>query len=229
MLDLELSRRRYYTAANVATLLFSASRGPGNALVRRLGPRIGLTTERLDRAGRFIERRGRVALVIGRGTPGLRTVTAVAAGTSGLSVRRALPALLRAYQIGSRVAAVGFDWVAAGDVIDKIEEEIAELRRAVQTEGRGRSEEELGDLLFSIANLSRKLGLEPEAALRRANEKFTARFEALERRFEARGASVHGASLEELEAEWTRVKETHEPGADTTHSWGTEHGIWERW
>jgi MazG family protein len=122
-------------------------------------------------------------------------------------IPRTLPALLRAYQIGSRVAAVGFDWVAAGDVVDKIEEEIAELRRAVQAEGTARSEEELGDLLFSIANLARKLGIEPEAALRRANEKFTRRFDALEQRLEARGASVHGASLEELEAEWARVKE----------------------
>ena len=74
-------------------LLFFAARGPAYALVRRLGPRLGLTPERLERASSLLERRGGVALALGRGTPGLRTVTAVAAGSSGLSARRALPAL----------------------------------------------------------------------------------------------------------------------------------------
>ncbi len=60
----------------------------------------------------------------------------------------------------------------------------------------------MGDLLFSIANLARKLGIEPESALRKANEKFSARFDALERAFESRGRSVHDATLEEMEAEW---------------------------
>jgi MazG family protein len=119
---------------------------------------------------------------------------------------KSLPSLLRAYEIGTRVAAVGFDWSRAADVVDKIEEEAAELRRAIASEGRARSEEEMGDLLFAIANLARKLGIEPESALRKANEKFTARFEALEDRLHARGCSVHEASLEEMEREWTRVK-----------------------
>jgi membrane protein DedA with SNARE-associated domain len=74
-------------------LLFVACRGPGHALVARLGPRVGLTEERLGRATALVERRGRPALAVGRGTPGLRTVTVVAAGGSGLSLRRALPAL----------------------------------------------------------------------------------------------------------------------------------------
>jgi len=88
-----------------------------------------------------------------------------------------LPSLLRAHEIGMRVAAVGFDWARTTDVVDKIEEEVAELRGAVQGEGRERVEEEMGDLLFSIANLARKLGIEPESALRKANEKFSARFD----------------------------------------------------
>ncbi len=121
-------------------------------------------------------------------------------------VPRSLPSLLRAHEIGSRVAAVGFDWARASQVVDKIEEEVAELRRAVDSEGQARSEEEMGDLLFSIANLARKLGIEPESALRKANEKFSARFDALERAFESRGRSVHDATLEEMEAEWQRVK-----------------------
>jgi tetrapyrrole methylase family protein/MazG family protein/ATP diphosphatase len=120
---------------------------------------------------------------------------------------KALPALLRAYEIGSRVAAVGFDWAHAGDVVDKIEEEVAELRRAIDGEGRARAEEEMGDLLFSIANLSRKLGIEPESALRRANEKFSSRFGALEQRFESSGRSVHDADLTEMEEVWRLVKQ----------------------
>ena len=75
------------------TALFLAARGPGHALVSRAGARIGLTEERLDRASSTVERRGRSALVIGRATPGLRTVTVVAAGASGLHARRAIPAL----------------------------------------------------------------------------------------------------------------------------------------
>ncbi len=73
--------------------LFLVARGPGHALLERVGPRIGLTRERLDRASALVDRRGTTALAVGRGTPGLRTVTCIAAGGSGLSLRRALPAL----------------------------------------------------------------------------------------------------------------------------------------
>ena len=120
---------------------------------------------------------------------------------------KSLPALLRAYEIGTRVAAVGFDWSNTADVVDKIEEEVAELRAAVAAEGPARSEEEMGDLLFSIANLSRKLGIDPESALRKANDKFTRRFAALEESLHAKGHSVHQATLAEMEEEWARVKE----------------------
>ena len=109
----------------------------------------------------------------------------------------------------SRAAAVGFDWAKAGDVLDKIDEEVAEVRREVESGATGhlsRAEEEMGDLLFAIANLSRKLGVEPEAALRRANEKFTTRFDAVERALIERGRSLSEASLEEMEAEWEQVK-----------------------
>jgi MazG family protein len=121
---------------------------------------------------------------------------------------RALPSLLRAYEISTRAAAVGFDWARASDVVDKIEEEVGELRRAVASEGRARSEEEMGDLLFAIANLARKLGIEPESALRKANEKFTQRFTAVEARLHAQGRSVHEATLDEMEREWQAVKNT---------------------
>ncbi len=121
-------------------------------------------------------------------------------------VPRALPSLLRANEISTRVAAVGFEWEKAADVVTKIEEEVAELRRAVDSEGVKRSEEEMGDLLFAITNLSRKLGIDAESALRQANEKFTKRFTAVEERLHAKGRSVHDASLEEMEAEWQIVK-----------------------
>jgi MazG family protein len=121
-------------------------------------------------------------------------------------VPKSMPSLLRAHAIGTRVAAVGFDWAKTTDVVDKIEEEVAELRRAVEGEGQARAEEEMGDLLFSIANLARKLGIEPESALRKANEKFSARFGAVERAFETRGQSVHDATLEAMEREWGIVK-----------------------
>ena len=120
-------------------------------------------------------------------------------------VPRALPALSRAYEIGTRVAAVGFEWPKAEDVMDKIDEETRELREALQ-ESPARAAEELGDLLFSIANLSRKLGLDPESALREANNKFTERFGAVEDALARQHQSVHTATLDEMEAIWQQVK-----------------------
>jgi ATP diphosphatase len=119
-----------------------------------------------------------------------------------------LPALLRAFHISTRAASVGFDWVAAGDVVDKMQEELDEIR-AVVMEGavdQERAEEEMGDLLFTIANLARKLGIEPETALRKANDKFTKRFTTLELSVAASGRAMKDMSLEQLEAEWRRVK-----------------------
>jgi MazG family protein len=123
----------------------------------------------------------------------------------------ALPSLLRAYQIGGRAASVGFDWARAAEVIDKIEEETREIREVFDAEGatdRGRAEEEMGDLLFAIANLSRKLGIEPETALRKANEKFTRRFTAMEQAVTANGQSLRDLTLDELEERWQRAKIT---------------------
>jgi MazG family protein len=133
-------------------------------------------------------------------------------------VPRALPSLLRAYEIGTRVAAVGFDWPTPAEVVDKIDEEVRELRGALG-EGQARAAEELGDLLFSVANLARTLGLEPEAVLRGANDKFTRRFAALEDDFAARGRAVHGASAANLDSAWHRAKAataTAAPSAPTS-------------
>ena len=122
-----------------------------------------------------------------------------------------LPSLLRAYEISARAAAVGFEWATPGDVIDKIEEEVAEVRHEVESGATGdlsRAEEEMGDLLFAIANLSRKLGIEPEAALRRANDKFTRRFDSVEHAFSARGRALQDVTLGEMEDEWQQVKQS---------------------
>jgi MazG family protein len=140
-----------------------------------------------------------------RAAAGVTTRTTSAIG----GVPKTLPALLRAYELSARAAAVGFDWAGPRDVLDKIDEEAAEIRREVESGATGelsRAEDEMGDLLFAIANLSRKLGVEPEAALRRATEKFATRFEAMERSFAGRGRALSNATLEEMEEEWGRVK-----------------------
>ena len=148
------------------------------------------------------------------GTLGNRGTGQAAPATDTLlsGLARTLPALARAFHIGTRAASVGFDWPRADDVLEKLQEEVNELRAVVGDGARAlagdtaRAEEEMGDLLFSIANLSRKLGIDPESALRKANEKFTKRFEALEDRLHAQGRSVHDATLDEMEREWAAVK-----------------------
>jgi nucleoside triphosphate diphosphatase len=120
-----------------------------------------------------------------------------------------LPALLRAFHISTRAASVGFDWSGAGDVVHKMQEELDEIRQVVDAPGsidHARAEEEMGDLLFTIANLARKLGIEPETALRKANDKFTRRFGALEQSVAASGRAMKDMALEDLEAEWQRLK-----------------------
>src|SRR5207244_1314792 len=104
---------------------------------------------------------------------------------------------------------VGFDWSRAGDVVDKIQEEVDEVREVVgagQPPDRAHLEEELGDLFFAIANLSRKLGVEPETALRKANDKFTRRFEAMQQAVAASGRSMREMTIDELDAAWQRAK-----------------------
>ena len=121
-------------------------------------------------------------------------------------IPEALPSLLRASRIGARTANVGFDWDEPGAIIDKVDEELAELRQAVASADLTHIEEELGDLLFTVANLARKLRIDPESALRTANGKFTRRFRAIEQRLAARGRALHDATPEELEREWQAVK-----------------------
>ena len=122
-------------------------------------------------------------------------------------IPESLPALLRACRIGKRAATVGFDWTVPAEVEAKVDEELAELREA-RAQGPAQDvEEELGDVLFAVANLARHLNVDPEAALRAANRKFTARFRALERRFRERGVELRDASPADMDAEWRRIKQ----------------------
>src|SRR5213078_2812769 len=114
-----------------------------------------------------------------------------------------LPPLLMAYRLQERAAGVGFDWPDATGPMEKVKEETAELEREAERDAR---EAELGDLLFAVVNLSRKLGIEPNQALEKANAKFTRRFEAVEQLAGERGLDVGRASLEELDKLWNEIK-----------------------
>lgn len=123
-------------------------------------------------------------------------------------VARALPALMRAEKIQKRAARVGFDWGSIGPVIDKIEEELSELRAELEA---GKVEQtkvadELGDVLFAVANLARHCKVDPEVALRATNDKFERRFRHIERRLAETGRKPSEASLEEMEALWQEAK-----------------------
>jgi len=117
-----------------------------------------------------------------------------------------LPALTRAAKLGRRAGAVGFDWTRAADVLGKVEEEIRELRGALAAGDGEQAREELGDLLFSIAQLARHLEADPEAALRAANAKFERRFRCMERMLGEQGRHPRDAAPDELEALWAAAK-----------------------
>ncbi|WP_415403077.1 nucleoside triphosphate pyrophosphohydrolase [Tateyamaria sp. SN3-11] len=117
-----------------------------------------------------------------------------------------LPALLRAVKLQKRAARVGFDWPDTGQVLDKIKEEAAELVEARDTMGRAEMMDEMGDLLFVVANLARHLDIDPEEALRSTNAKFTRRFAAIETALAAQGKRPQDSDLEEMDALWDAVK-----------------------
>ncbi|MBO6725101.1 MAG: nucleoside triphosphate pyrophosphohydrolase [Rhizobiaceae bacterium] len=117
-------------------------------------------------------------------------------------------ALTRALKLQEKAAKVGFDWGEAGPVLDKIEEEIGELRAAIQAGGKTETEDELGDLFFALVNLARHLKIDPETALRGTNEKFRTRFHAVEDALGENGSSLDTASLDEMEALWQAAKST---------------------
>ena len=117
-----------------------------------------------------------------------------------------MPALSKAHKLQKKVRKVGFDWDNIEDVILKVEEELDELREAIKEEDQEHVTEELGDLLFSVVNLSRFIDVEPEQALHKTVRKFMNRFRAIESRLEKNNKTVEDASFEELDALWDEVK-----------------------
>jgi MazG family protein len=120
-----------------------------------------------------------------------------------------LPSTMVAHELGTRAADVGFEWAKVGDLLEKIEEEIHELRQELTAEPpspAARVEEEVGDLLFAVSNLSRFLHFDAETCLRRANQKFQRRFQAMEQELLQRGKPLKECSLDEMEAVWGEVK-----------------------
>jgi ATP diphosphatase len=127
-----------------------------------------------------------------------------------------LPALTRAQKLTAKAAKVGFDWPDAAQVIDKIHEELAEVKEASSSGDRDRIEDEIGDLLFSVTNLARHFGIDPERALRGTNAKFERRFRAVEQALGEQDRSLDEASLEEMERHWVAAKMAErEPGASS--------------
>lgn len=119
---------------------------------------------------------------------------------------KSMPALTMAFRTGEKAGGVGFDWDEAEDVIAKIEEEIVEIRQAIVTGDHTQISEEIGDLLFAAASLSRKLKIEPESALKKALAKFRSRFARMEKVIAESGRKIHHLTLPELEAIWQEIK-----------------------
>jgi len=117
-----------------------------------------------------------------------------------------LPALLQAFQLGQRVSLHGFDWNRPEDVLNKVQEEIEELEEAIAKRNKNGISGEIGDLLFSLVNLSRHLGVNPEMALRLTNEKFIERFGYVEKRIKEQGREGEEISLAELDKLWEEAK-----------------------
>jgi len=148
------------------------------------------------------EKRDRAKRRAGRGLPEAETQGQLT------GVPRALPALMEALKLQEAASRVGFDWGAAGPVLDKIEEEIGELRTEIANGETRKAAEELGDVIFAVANLARHLKADPEDALRNTNTKFRTRFAHVEAGLAKQGKTPEEATLEEMEALWQAAKGT---------------------
>ena len=122
-------------------------------------------------------------------------------------VPRSLPAMVKAFRISEKAAAVGFDWESAEDVWDKVNEEIREIEHEIKVENKDNLEAEFGDIFFALINACRKYGIDPENALERTNKKFIQRFNHVEKCIAEKGKMMSEASLEEMEAHWQEAKQ----------------------
>ena len=116
------------------------------------------------------------------------------------------PALLEGLKLTKKAAKVGFDWEETNHVFDKLHEEVAELKKAMETRDAGEISEELGDLLFVVVNLARRLDVEPETALKKTNRKFRSRFKYIEMELKLQNKALEDSSLEEMDSLWNRAK-----------------------
>jgi tetrapyrrole methylase family protein/MazG family protein len=121
-------------------------------------------------------------------------------------VPKELPSLLRAHRLQERAARVGFDWAHLNEVLPKLDEEITEFKESLKAEDAGKIEEELGDLFFTLVNVSRFLGVNPDEALRKTISKFIHRFRAIEESAANAGRSLNDMTLDEMEALWQKAK-----------------------
>jgi ATP diphosphatase len=126
-------------------------------------------------------------------------------------VPRALPGLMAAVKLQRKASKVGFDWNDPYAVLAKMREELDEVEETLATDDVGRQKEEIGDLLFAIANLARHLDVEPESALRSANEKFRRRFAYIEANIARTGHTMESADLDTMEALWVEAKNAAKP------------------
>lgn len=122
-------------------------------------------------------------------------------------ITASLPALMVADKLQSRAASHGFDWPEVTPVFEKVEEELGEVREALESGDKAHIREEIGDLLFVVVNLARHLGVEPETALKQGNGKFTRRFHYIEQKIVEKGKVLDDCSLNELDALWDEAKE----------------------
>jgi len=122
------------------------------------------------------------------------------------NIPKAMPALMKAYRMGQSCARAGFDWESPAQVKDKVLEEVEEVGQAIESGVQDHIEEELGDLLFAVAQYARKLGFDPEATLEKANQKFVRRIQAVASKAKQNNMTFESCSLDRLEAFWREVK-----------------------
>ncbi|MBR4029511.1 MAG: nucleoside triphosphate pyrophosphohydrolase [Alistipes sp.] len=128
-------------------------------------------------------------------------------GTLG-GVPVSLPAMVKAFRVGEKAAAVGFDWQKREDVWDKVKEELMEVDAELQAKDKERLTDEMGDLFFALINACRLYGIDPEGALERTNKKFIRRFNHIEQRAEQQGRTLSDMTLEEMDGYWNEAKQS---------------------
>lgn len=121
-------------------------------------------------------------------------------------IPKAFPALIEANKVTKKAAKVGFDWENTDQIFDKLDEEVSELKSAIDGKNSDEIKEEIGDLLFVIVNLARKLGVEPENALKKTNRKFRKRFKFIEKELKLENKTLEESNLKEMDALWNRSK-----------------------